>query len=70
MRLLNANTVLTPCAEAVTLYCPWIAFAVAVIEATPFVSVTAVGLDSIALAPVAGAENEMVTPLCGMPFIS
>jgi hypothetical protein len=44
-----------------------VALAVAVTLATPEASVTAVALDNIALAPLAGAVNVTVTLATGLP---
>ena len=46
------------------------ALAVAVTLATPLTSVTALGLDNIAVAPFAGAVNVTMTPLNGLPAAS
>lgn len=44
--------------------------AIAVMLATPEALVVAVGLDRVALAPVAGAMNVTVVPFTGFPAVS
>ena len=68
--LVRENVVETPCAPAVMEYDPGNALAVAVTLAMPWELVTAVPAERVALAPVAGAVNVMLTPLCGVPVLS
>ena len=65
--MLSENEAEAAPALAVTTYEPAVALAVAVTLATPAALVTAVGLDSVALAPLPGAVKETVTPLNRLP---
>lgn len=65
--LLNEKDAENAPAVAVMVYVPDVALAVAVTLATPEALVTAVALDRVALAPVAGAAKVTVAPLIGFP---
>jgi hypothetical protein len=60
----------TPETDAVTVYEPAVAVAVAATDATPFEPVVAVVAPSVAEAAPEGAENVTVTPDTGLPFAS
>ena len=68
--LVSEKVALSDPALAVTVYEPMVEFAVAVTLATPDEFVTALLLESDALAPDGGAEKVTVTPLSRLPFES
>jgi hypothetical protein len=65
--LVSEKVPLNPPTLAVTWYAPSELLAVAVTLATPDALVIAVGLDSVALAPLPGALKFTVMPLSGLP---